>query len=218
MSDDVKHHEDDHASDQAGTRVDDVKHGGEETPVDQTGVANPSEPTPAQKALDEQKQGLIRKIKAGDLTLDQVKSNKELSWIAPLLEKDLGPSVVMDEATFRRIASEEAERIAKAKEDELELKQLDSVLGSLSSAQRKAIEADAELYTSKLGKLEAMKIAFRANGVRPDATTVNRIAMSVPTNVAPLPREKDDTQMLKNQYDLSKEELHKLAARRRQIH
>lgn len=214
MSDDVKHPEDDQ-TDQSSTSGDDVKHGGEDNSTDQMEKSNPSEPTPAQKAVEAQKQGLLKKIKAGDLSLDDVRQNKDLKWLAPDLEKELGETPKDIEALARKLAKEEAQKMFDEQKESAEYAELESHYSDLSKAEQKAIDADFKAYESKLGRVEAMKLAMRMNGIKPDSTLSARRSMSMPTEVASIPRGENIESKILKQNQLSDKELREIAKERR---
>jgi len=213
MSDDVKHSEDDRIN---GTSGDDVKHGEDGKTADNSGGDQPNEPTPAQKAAEEQKAGLLRKIKAGDLTIDQIKSDKNLAWLAPALEKSLTPN---DNVDVRALAQEEARKILAEEREKSELQSLNERINSVPAGVKASIDSTVKLYEEKLGKVEALKLAFKLNGIADDVfDSRQNMNLQFSSGIRPTKRQDDYEAKIINQYDLSGDELAQMMeAKRRAI-
>lgn len=227
MSDDVKHSEDDLGPVQPSTEGDDVKHSDEADDSLAPESTKSNEPTPAQqKAVEAQKQGLLKKIKAGELTLEDVKSKKDIAWLASDLEKALNtdkPVAKISEedikAEARAIAQEEAKKVLQQEREDAKFSSMKEQYLSLglNASEMNAVNADFQDMKDKLGRVKAMEVALKMHNITLDEAALNRRAMAIDLSgsATSTPRKTVSTErQVLNQADMPRDELAKVMAQR----
>lgn len=173
MIDDVKHSPNDLFDE--GMEENDVSTDSETTNEDDSGESSDlldDLPSERERIKNKQIEAHVRKVQEGKISLEDLESDPNLSWLVPHVQEQITKSKKgNDKEELMRIAREEARKILEEErkksqevDEEKEFLKLKSRIQSVSLTkdQKQALKNRYESLVDKVGRLEALTIAAEA--------------------------------------------------------